>query len=80
MRLQLGNVAQEKEPSPQTEDWRVIQSPVLTVGYWLAAAIGLTMVTGLCLVLGMWSSVVGNKGGVATAGQSANPWIVSLSE
>jgi hypothetical protein len=78
MRLQLGDAAREKESSPQAEDWRIIQSPVLKAGYWLAALIGLTVVSGLCVALGIWSSVVGDRGGMATAGESANPWVVSL--
>ena len=78
MRLQLGNVTQEKEPSPQAEGWQVIQSPVLKAGYWLAAVSGLTVVSGLCVALGMWSWVMGDRGGTATAGDSANSWVISL--
>jgi hypothetical protein len=78
MRLQLGEVTRKEEFFQPTEDWHTIQSPILKVGYWLAAAIGLTFVCGLWVMLGMWSSVVGERGGIANAGDSANPWIVTI--
>jgi hypothetical protein len=78
MRLQLGEVTRKEESCQLAEDWHAIRTPILKVGYWLAAVIGLTLVGGLCVMLGMWSSKVGERGGIATAGDSANPWIVSI--
>jgi hypothetical protein len=78
MRLQFGDVKRETSPSPKTEGWRPIQSPNLKAGYGLAALAGLALVTGLCVALGIWSWVAGDRGGYTTAGESADPWIVLL--
>ena len=59
---------------PETLGWRAIRSPAGRRVYWLAALVGLALLSGLCLVLSLWSFAVGDRGGYATAGESATPW------
>jgi hypothetical protein len=56
----------------------VIYSPATRKIYWLAALAGLALLGGLCTGLGMWTWVVANKAGMATAGDAASPWIPVL--
>ena len=44
----------------------------------MAALVGLVLVSGLCLVLSLWSLAVGDRGGYATMGESAAPWRATL--
>ncbi len=64
--------------SPEAQGWRVIRSPDVRLGYWLAALVGLVLLGGLCIGLSLWSLAVGDSGGLATAGESATPWGVVL--
>ncbi len=78
MKLQIGDVAQGKEPSTPPEGWQVIESPVTRRVFALAALIGLILILCLCLSLGTWASVVGDGSGMATAGESDNAWAISI--
>ena len=77
VRLQLGNIPQVEGPSPEALGWRAICSPRARRVYWLAALVGLVLLTGLCAGLGTWSLALGNTGG-ATANDAASPWVVTL--
>jgi hypothetical protein len=76
MRLQMGEMARKKEPSPPPEGWQAIESRILKGGYWLAALIGLVVMTGLWVALGIWNSLVNTREGLATAGMSQHPWLI----
>jgi Putative zincin peptidase len=78
MRLQLGDIPREEETSPEALGWHAIRSPAARIGYWLAALVGLALLSGLCAGLSMWSWAVGNRGGMATTGDAASPWIAML--
>ena len=78
MRLQLGDIPRVEETSPEALGWRAIRSPAAGIGYWLAALVGLVLLSGLCAGLSMWSWAVGNRGGMATTGDAASPWIAML--
>src|SRR5512135_3761820 len=76
MRLQMGEMAHQKDPSPPPEGWRAIESRILKGGYWLAALIGLAVMIGLWVALGIWESVVVHRSSVATAEMSRHPWLI----
>ena len=77
MRLQLGDIPKGEGTSPEALGWRAIRSPKARKVYWLAALVGLVLLTGLCAGLGAWSLAWGNTGG-ATANDAASPWVVTL--
>jgi len=75
VRLQVGDTPKPEATSPEGPDWRVIHSPVAGKAYWLAAVAGLALLGGLCAALSMWSLAVGDRGGMATSGDAASPWV-----
>jgi len=77
MRLHIGELPRAKEMSLEAQDWRVIRSPSDGLGFGLAALVGLALLSGLCVGLGLFSSMIGDRG-MATAGDSATPWGVAL--
>lgn len=78
MRLRIGDTTGEEVLSQPPEDWRGIKSPALRVGYFLAALAGIALFIGLCVGLGAWSWLAGERGGISTAGDSENSWIPVL--
>jgi hypothetical protein len=78
VRLQWGDIPRVEGTSPEALGWRAIRSPNARRGYWLAALVGLALLSGLCAGLGMWSFAMGNWGGMATASDAASPWGVML--
>ena len=78
MRLQWGEIPYSESVSPEARGLRVIHSPATRKIYWLAALAGLALLGGLCTGLSLWSWVVANKAGMATAGDAASPWITVL--
>jgi hypothetical protein len=79
MRLQFGDSPKTEEMSPEEQNWQIIHSPRARPTYWLAALIGLALSIGLCVGLGLLSGVLGDRRGMATAGDSAMSWWVALS-
>ncbi len=78
MRLQWGDMPKAEGTSPEALGWRAIRSPEIKRGYWLAALVGLALLSGLCAGLGTWSLAVGDRGGMATASDVASPWVAAL--
>lgn len=76
--MQLGDIPRAEGTSAEALGWRVINSPEIKRGYWLAALAGLALLSGLCAGLGTWSLAVGDRGGMATAGDVASPWVIAL--
>jgi hypothetical protein len=61
-------------PDPADAGWQAIRSPAGRWGYWLAALVGLVLLNGLCLALSVWSFVIDDLSGYATASVSVSPW------
>jgi len=78
VRLQLGDIPRAEMTSPDPEDWRAIRAPAARIGYGLATLAGLALLIGLCAGLSIWSLAVGDRGGMATAGDAASPWVAML--
>jgi hypothetical protein len=78
VRLQWGDIPRVEGTSPEALGWRAIRAPEARRGYWLAALVGLVLLSGLCAGLGVWSLALGNRGGMATASDAASPWLVML--
>ena len=73
-RLQFGGFPSVEGAAPETQGWHAIRSPAGRWGYWLAALVGLVLLNGLCLALSVWSFVIDDLSGYATASVSATPW------
>ena len=73
-RLHFGDFPSAEEMAPETQGWQTIRPLTGKLGYWLAALAGLVLLIGLCLALSLWSFAVGDRGGYATAGESATSW------
>jgi hypothetical protein len=76
--LQLGDIANVEGTSPEPPDWQVIRSPETRWGFWLAAVVGMVLLSALCGGLGLWSMAVGDRGGMATASDTAYTWLITL--
>ncbi len=74
----MGDIANKKEMTSPPEGWYEIRARVFKGAYWLAALIGLAVIIGLSGVIGTWAEKMGTRGGLAVAGASHHPWIVTF--
>ncbi len=63
--------------SGETEGWHPINSPASAKAYWMAALAGLALRGGLCSGLIVWSWLVQDRAGMATAGDVMSPWVAA---
>jgi predicted transposase YbfD/YdcC len=76
LRLQLGDIPKVEGTPPEALGWRAIRSPKAGRVYWLAALLGLALLSGLCAGLGTWSLAVRDRVGTATADVPVTPAMV----
>jgi hypothetical protein len=74
-KLQFGEFPVVEETAPETQGWQTIRSPAGRWGYLLAMLVGLVILNGVCLLQALWSFVIGDLSGYATAAQSTSPWV-----
>lgn len=78
MRLQVGDLPIAEGRSPEALGLQVIRAPSPRASYWLAAVVGMAVVSVLCVGSIIWSSAIGDRGGMSTAGDAAAPWVPVL--
>lgn len=78
MRLQVGDLPTAEGRSPEALGLQVIRAPSPRASYWLAAVVGMAVVSVLCVGSIIWSSAFGDRGGMSTAGDAAAPWVPML--